>query len=99
MTRHQTFVNAKRWAEELRFHAGEDIIILLAGNKLDLVHKSQENRQVSREEAEKFAKSNGMLFKETSAYENENIGESFQELLKGIVELFVHVLTLFRCSL
>ena len=89
VTRHQTFLNAKRWAEELRFHAGEDIIILLAGNKLDLVHRSAEARQVSREEAEKFAKSNGMLFKETSAYENENIGESFQELLKGMIGLFL----------
>ena len=83
VTKHQTFVNAKRWAEELRFHAGEDIKILLAGNKLDIVKQNPSLRQVSREEAEKYAKANGMLFKETSAFQDENITESFQELLQG----------------
>ena len=83
ITKHQSFVNAKRWAEELRFHAGDDIKILLAGNKLDIVRQNPNARQVSREEAEKYAKSNGMLFKETSAFADENITESFQELLHG----------------
>lgn len=83
ITRHQTFVNAKRWADELRFHAGDDIKILLAGNKTDLVKKNPNERQVSREEAEKFAKANGMLFNETSAFDDLNITESFQDLLQG----------------
>ena len=83
ITRQQTFVNAKRWADELKFHAGDNIKILLAGNKLDLI-KNPSDRAVSREEAERFAKSNGMLFRETSAHKNENITESFQELLQGM---------------
>lgn len=83
ITKYQSFVNAKRWAEELRFHTGDDIKILLAGNKLDLVEKNPSERAVTREEGEKFARANGMLFNETSAYTDKNITESFEELLRG----------------
>ncbi len=83
ITKAQSFANTKRWAEELRFHAGDDIKILLAGNKLDLVKQNPSLRAVSYEEAERYARTNGMLFKETSAYEDQNITESFQELLQS----------------
>jgi len=46
-----TFANIKRWIEELRDHAGPDIVTLLVGNKTDL----ESRRSVSTEEAAAFA--------------------------------------------
>ena len=83
VTRRETFENAKRWADELRYQAGEQTKILLAGNKTDLVRQNPDARRVSTYEAQTWAQQQGMLFRETSAVEDSNVGESFMDLLKG----------------
>jgi Ras-related protein Rab-6A len=73
----------QKWYEELKFHAGEDIVVILVGNKTDLVEEKPSTRQVTAADAAKFAKENGMIFKESSVFKNINVTETFEALLKG----------------
>jgi GTPase SAR1 family protein len=51
IAQHMTYKTVERWLRELRDHADGSIVILLAGNKLDLRHL----RVVPTEEALAFA--------------------------------------------
>ena len=83
MTKRSTFESLRRWIDELRFHAGDDVRILLAGNKVDLVHQNPNLRQVSIDEASRLAREYNISFLETSAKMDANITECFEELLRG----------------
>ena len=83
LTKEKTFSSVSRWAEELRYHAGNDIVILLVGNKLDEVKKDDSRRAVRKADAEAFAAKNGMTYVETSAIDGDNIREAFLHLLEG----------------
>ncbi|KAK9868902.1 hypothetical protein WJX84_010752 [Apatococcus fuscideae] len=63
ITSAETFTKAKYWVTELQKNAPGNLVIVLAGNKSDLV----EMRQVSVEEGQAYAASNSMMFLETSA--------------------------------
>lgn len=69
----QSFQNASYWYEQVKNHAGPELVVMLVGNKCDLKHQ----RQVSYQEARKFAEKNDMLFYETSAKTSENVFEAF----------------------
>ena len=60
---------------DVRQHANPNTVIMLIGNKNDL----EKNRQVSREEAEKFAQDNDLFFLETSAKSSENVEQAFEK--------------------
>ena len=64
--------------------ADEKCIIALVGNKLDLVQNDEKRREVTKEEAKSFAYLNHLLFYETSALNDENIGDIFEEILQNI---------------
>lgn len=64
----------------IKKYAPKNVTIFLIGTKCDLVHQ----REISREEAEAFAKANGMGYFETSAKENINIEEAFFHLARQI---------------
>ena len=59
-------------------------ILILAGNKADI---DDDEREVSREEAENYAKSNNILYFETSAKSGLNIKEVFNKLYEDIFNL------------
>ena len=42
ITNIKSFLNAKKWIQELKSKAEPDIVIMLVGNKIDLVEKSSE---------------------------------------------------------
>ncbi|XP_039009590.1 ras-related protein RABH1e-like isoform X2 [Hibiscus syriacus] len=65
----QSFLNTSKWVEEVRTERGSDVIIVLVGNKTDLVDK----RQVSIEEGDNKAKELEVMFIETSAKAGFNI--------------------------
>jgi Ras-related protein Rab-2A len=62
-----------KWLGEVRENASKDITIILIGNKNDL----ENERQISYEEGETFAKENDLLFLETSAKTSKNIVMAF----------------------
>jgi len=80
ITSKQSFVRAKQWVKELQRQAKDNMVIALAGNKLDLA----EQRQVDPEEAKAYADENGILFHETSAKTNHNVSEVFQVIAKKL---------------
>lgn len=70
----------KKWIYELQFNAGEDVKILLAGNKVDLANQ----RQVSKEEGKALADSYNLMFMETTATDDKSVTDAFEELLKSM---------------
>jgi len=60
---------------------------MLVGNKLDLCEGSagqQRERQVQKYMAQNFAKELGLLFMETSAYQDVNVRDCFETLVQEI---------------
>lgn len=80
VTRHVTFENVERWLKELRDHTDAYTVIMLVGNKADLLHL----RAVSTEEATAFAETQNTYFMETSALESLNVDNAFVEVLTQI---------------
>lgn len=67
--------------EEVKEHAEPDIVIMLVGNKLDICEKSPLERKVSFDRAQDFARSNNLLFMETSAFTDINVRDVFEMLV------------------
>jgi len=56
---------------------------MLVGNKYDLVENNTSARQVSLDEATKFADKYNLMYAETSAKTGYNIKEAFEGLIEG----------------
>lgn len=80
ITNLDTFGRAKNWVRELQRQANPNIVIALAGNKVDLAAK----RTVDLEEAQAYADDNGLLFMETSAKTATNVNEIFLAIAKKL---------------
>ncbi|KAK8710002.1 hypothetical protein V6N13_145347 [Hibiscus sabdariffa] len=76
----QSFMNTSKWVEEVRTERGSDVIIVLVGNKTDLVDK----RQVSIEEGDNKAREFGIMFIETSAKAGFNIKPLFRKIAAAL---------------
>lgn len=79
-----TFTDAQKWLSELRQFVEPDCIVMLIGNKVDLVDKKDKKREVSYEEGKGFADENKLLFYETSALSSFKVNECFEDLLQEI---------------
>ena len=66
-----------KWIEDVRAERGNDVIIMLVGNKTDL----QDKRQVSMEEGERKAQELNVMFIETSAKAGYNVKQVSQGVL------------------
>lgn len=73
----------KNWVKELKKILGNEIIIVIVGNKTDL----EKDRNVPVEEALNYAQSVGAKHFETSAKLNEGVDEVFIELTKDMVNI------------
>ena len=80
----ESFLNTQRWLMELKQFAEPDCVIMLVGNKLDLVNTNKSRRQVSFEEAKIFSEENKLVFFETSALSNLKVSECFEDLIQEI---------------
>ena len=73
ITSKSSFSSLPKWIEDIKNHVQEGVFFVLCGNKLDLKNK----RQVSFEEAEKFAQNHNLTYVETSAISGEGIKKLF----------------------
>ncbi|KAL9065833.1 MAG: hypothetical protein Q9157_007339 [Trypethelium eluteriae] len=84
ITQASSLDKAKAWVKELQRQANENIIIALAGNKLDLVNESPDKRAIQTSDAEQYAREAGLLFFETSAKTATNVKELFTAIAKKL---------------
>ncbi|CAA0838146.1 Ras-related protein RABH1e [Striga hermonthica] len=75
-----SFLNTSKWIQEVRTERGSDVIIVLVGNKTDLVDK----RQVSVDEGDTKARESGLIFIETSARVGFNIKPLFRKIAAAL---------------
>ncbi|TNV76115.1 hypothetical protein FGO68_gene7973 [Halteria grandinella] len=76
ITNKASFTNVTKWIDDAKAIRGNDLLIILVANKIDLADK----RQVNTEEGQALAKELGVMFIETSAKAGVNIKQLFQNL-------------------
>uniref|UniRef100_A0A6B2LMW0 Uncharacterized protein n=1 Tax=Arcella intermedia TaxID=1963864 RepID=A0A6B2LMW0_9EUKA len=82
LSNEESFKNARnKWDVEISRFAESSIIRLLVGTKLDLTGE----RQVRTEDAEDFARNQGMDYVETSAKDNTQVETVFCDIAKSIL--------------
>lgn len=89
LTRKSTFSHATDWLADLRQIAEPDIVVVLVGNKADLTMPREEGaenkREVTRKEAEEWARRNGVAeYVETSAKSGEGVERAFMRVAERI---------------
>jgi len=80
ITSRDSFVNTSKWIDDVRTERGDDVIMMLCGNKTDL----EDHRTVSYEEAEAKAKEYNIMFIETSAKAGFNIKALFRKVAAAL---------------
>ena len=73
ITQAASLEKARNWIRELQRQADPSIVIALCGNKADLAAQ----RQVSQEEAQKYADEESLMWTETSAKTGEGVADIF----------------------
>jgi Ras-related protein Rab-5C len=80
ITQSASLEKARTWIRELQRQADPSIVIALCGNKLDLAAR----RQVTQEEAKKYAEEEGLMWTETSAKTGEGVTEIFTAIAQKL---------------
>eukprot|EP01135_Chromosphaera_perkinsii_P002568 Nk52_evm84s224 gene=Nk52_evmTU84s224 len=80
ITNRNSYLQTTKWIEDVRTERGNDVIIMLVGNKTDLGDK----RQVSIEEGEQKAKELNVMFIETSAKAGYNVKSLFRRVAAAL---------------
>ena len=78
-----SFENLKYWIQSIKTHINIDkgeVPAIIIGNKIDIFE-----REVKKEDAEKFAKDEGFQYFETSAKNGKGVNESIKYLVKTIL--------------
>lgn len=71
---------ARKWIDDVRTERGQNVIIVLVGNKTDL----EDERQVTAEEGEKMAADLDVMWIETSARNGTNIKGLFRKIATAL---------------
>jgi small GTP-binding protein len=84
LTNHDSFDHIGRWLHDVKEVARSDVVTILLGNKADLTEK----RDVTPQEAQKFAAENNMPYFETSAKTGQQITEAIHAVV-AVIEKYV----------
>ena len=86
ITKKESFTHIPEWISYLtNQNKLDEVIFCLVGNKIDL----EEQRQVTKEEGEKYAKDNNIIFQEVSAKTGDNISDLFyKKIIQQIIIKF-----------
>lgn len=76
----KSFQNTRKWIDDVRGERGNDVIIVLVGNKTDLNDK----REVTTAQGEEEAKKNNLMFIETSAKVGHNVKQLFRRIAQAL---------------
>ncbi|XMA17797.1 hypothetical protein WAI453_010588 [Rhynchosporium graminicola] len=76
----KSFQNTRKWVDDVRGERGNDVIIVLVGNKTDLNDK----REVTTQQGEEEAKKNNLMFIETSAKVGHNVKNLFRRIAQAL---------------
>lgn len=80
ITKRSSFESLSDWLNFVKENSDSNCIYILCGNKVDI----EDQRQVSYDEAEKFAKVNEMVFYEVSAKTGSNILKLFYHTISKL---------------
>jgi len=80
ITNVNSFQQTNKWIDDVRAERGNDVIIMLVGNKTDLAEK----RQVATESGEAKAKELNVMFIETSAKAGHNVKQLFRKVASAL---------------
>ena len=85
VTNVQSYENVKNWISQIREEANPNVVIYLAGNKVDV---SEQEKLVKTEDGKKIADEFKLKFYETSAKNGVNINKIFEDLVEVIDEIY-----------
>ncbi|KAJ2002122.1 GTPase Ryh1 [Coemansia thaxteri] len=80
ITNRESFSQTSKWIEDVRAERGNEVVIVLVGNKTDL----SDARQVSTEEGDKRARDLNVMFMETSAKAAHNVKALFKKIAQAL---------------
>jgi len=80
ITNRQSFLSTTKWIDDVRSERGNDVMVVLVGNKADLSDK----RQVTLEEATAKAQELSIMFMETSAKAGHNVKSLFKKIAMSL---------------
>jgi small GTP-binding protein len=86
----ESFAAVPNWLSELRDNTSPECVVCLVANKSDLDAKG--HRVVSREEAQRFAKKNRMLYHETSSFWARERSPDLTQMQCGVDFIFRQVI-------
>jgi len=81
ITEEQSFLNVRNWVTSIHEHGADNIVVVLVGNKCDMVDR----RSISKERGREMADEYSMRFYEASAKNDINVKELFINLGKDII--------------
>lgn len=94
ITQSASLEKARTWIRELQRQADPSIVIALCGNKTDLSAR----RQVTEEEAKKYADEEGLMWGETSAKTGEGVSDIFMAIGLSLCSIFFLLLNTFTTA-
>ncbi|RMZ88736.1 hypothetical protein DV736_g4032, partial [Chaetothyriales sp. CBS 134916] len=77
----RSFEQTRKWIDDVRGERGNDVIVVLVGNKTDL---GDQKREVTTQQGEEEAKRAGALFVETSAKLGHNVKALFKRIAQAL---------------
>ncbi|OMJ77900.1 hypothetical protein SteCoe_22422 [Stentor coeruleus] len=82
ITNEKSFRRVEYWTKQIKEYAASNIKVMLIGNKIDM----EDKRKVIRKVSVDFARTNNMMFFETSCFNATNVERAFLELGRKLHE-------------